>query len=158
MAERKARTPGRSGEPSPGSGRLGRDERTGRFGMVADHVPLTTRHRQIAKGIPASIVADLSREGLTRADIHLVIPERTLARRLSHGGALTVEEADALTRLRRVVAAARRVFGRAELADEWLRLPNPELDGEVPIRMARTDLGGREVEAVLGRLEHGVHG
>ena len=115
-------------------------------------------YREIAAGIPASVVGQLARDGLTRADIHMVIPERTLARRLSRGEALTLDEADALARLRRVVAMARRVLGREEAAQEWLRLPNPALSGEVPIRMARTDLGGREVEAVLGRLEHGVYG
>lgn len=115
-------------------------------------------YREIAEGLPAGIVGPLAKEGLTRADIHMVVPERTLARRLSKGEALTIDEADALARLRRVVGMARRVFGDPTLADEWLRSPNPALEGEVPIRMARTDVGGREVEAVLGRIEHGIFG
>ena len=133
---------------------VARDARSGQFRTVKE----SFGYRQIAEGIPATVVSELAYEGLTRGDVHMVIPERTLARRLSRGEVLTIDEADALARLRRVVAMARRVFGEAGLADEWLRSPNPALEGEVPIRMARTDLGGREVEAVLGRIEHGVFG
>ncbi|MCA3443222.1 MAG: DUF2384 domain-containing protein [Rhodobacter sp.] len=101
----------------------------------------------------------LESEGLTRDDIRMIIPDVTLKRRLAAGeDSLRVEEVDALVRLLRVVSQARAVFGDAALADEWLRSANPALGGGVPIRMARTDLGGREVEAVLGRIAHGVFG
>ncbi len=43
-----------------------------------------------------------------------------------------------------------------ELAQMWLHLPLPLLGDAIPMQMARTDLGAREVETVLGRLEYGV--
>ena len=114
--------------------------------------------REFERGVPAAWVRGLAAEGLTREDIRTIIPDRTLERRIAEGRPLTLDEVDAVIRLLRVVAAARRVFEDVAKADRWLRRPNPALEGAVPIRLARTDLGGREVEAVLGRLEYGVHG
>jgi putative toxin-antitoxin system antitoxin component (TIGR02293 family) len=112
----------------------------------------------VARGVPSGIVRQMEQHGLTRDDIRMIIADRTLERRLAAGEPLKVEEGDALARLLRIVTQARAVFGDAALADEWLRSANPALGGGVPIRMARTDLGGREVEAVLGRIAHGVFG
>jgi putative toxin-antitoxin system antitoxin component (TIGR02293 family) len=112
-------------------------------------------YAQVAHGIPAAFARQIEGQGLTHDDIRMIIPDRTLERRIADGATLKLEEADGIARLLRVVEFARRVFGDDTLADEWLRAANPEL-GDIPIRMARTDLGGREVEAVLGRIEHGV--
>jgi putative toxin-antitoxin system antitoxin component (TIGR02293 family) len=87
----------------------------------------------------------------------MVIPQRTFERRLSEHQTLKIDEADAIARLLRVRDHARQVFEDDDLAEEWLSLPNPELGDEIPIEMARTDIGAREVEAVLGRIEHGVY-
>ena len=115
-------------------------------------------YNAVAEGIRSVEVRLLGPYGLTRDDIRQIIPDRTLDRRIADGDNLKIEEADGIARLLRVVAFARRVFEDEALADEWLRLPNPALNGLVPMHMARTDLGGREVEAVLGRIEHGVFG
>lgn len=101
---------------------------------------------------------ELAEGRLTRDDIRMVIPDRTLERRIRDDQTLTLDEADGIVRLLRIVEAARRVFESNDLADQFLRSPNPALGGHVPIQLARSDLGGREVEAVLGRLEHGVFG
>lgn len=109
-----------------------------------------------ASNLPVSRMKALVEGRLTRDDIRTVIPDRTLDRRIAEKRNLTIDEADAILRLLRVTEAARRVFEDPARADHWLRSPNPSLDGAVPIRLARTDVGGRMVEAVLGRLEHGV--
>lgn len=112
-------------------------------------------------GVKAGLVPDILRE-LERAevlspdDIHMIISERTLERRLSKRERLKLEESDGIARLLRVIAHANRVFEDEELAEEWLRSPNPALDDEVPMSMARTDVGAREVEGVLSRIEHGI--
>lgn len=125
--------------------------------MAESDTPLT--YEAIKRGLPAAAVRALVGEGrLTRADIALVIPRRTFERRLAGGQPLKVAEADAIARLLRVRDRAREVFEDDEVADEWLGTENPALGGEVPIRMARTDVGAREVEAVLTRFAHGVHG
>jgi putative toxin-antitoxin system antitoxin component (TIGR02293 family) len=110
----------------------------------------------LQRGVPASFARAVERDWLRREDIRQIIPDRTLERRIANGEDLKIEEADGLARLMRVVSLARRAFEDEGLADEWLRTPNPALNDLIPIQMARTDLGGREVEAVLMRLEQGV--
>lgn len=85
------------------------------------------------------------------------IPTRTLNRRKAEGR-LDPEESDRLLRVTRVFAKALELFeGDASAARNWFRMPARALGGEQPIRLARTDLGSREVEALIDRLEHGVH-
>ena len=38
----------------------------------------------------------------------------------------------------------------------WLTAPRKALEGKTPLAYARTELGAREVEDLIGRLEHGV--
>jgi uncharacterized protein (DUF2384 family) len=37
----------------------------------------------------------------------------------------------------------------------WLQRPNRALNGELPIRLLDTDIGARQVEDILGKIEHG---
>jgi putative toxin-antitoxin system antitoxin component (TIGR02293 family) len=111
----------------------------------------------IQQGIPAIQARGLEPYGLTRDDIRTIIPDRTLERRIAESKNLSIDEADAIIRLLRVTNAARRLFENDDRADHWLRHPNPALDGAIPIRLARTDVGGRAVEQVLGRLEYGIY-
>ena len=56
------------------------------------------------------------------------------------------------------------VFGRAlelfegdsRAAERWLSSPKRALGGAVPYELAETEAGAREVEALIGRIEHGV--
>ncbi|AZL59080.1 DUF2384 domain-containing protein [Tabrizicola piscis] len=136
---------------------MGRDASSGQF-LVRNPEAKSyfVSYQAVSGGIPSRAVRVLEDNGVSKDDIRQIIPDRTLERRIASGENLKLEEADGLARLLRVVTMARRVFGDNALADEWLRNPNPALGDAIPIRMARTDLGGREVEAVLGRIEHGV--
>jgi putative toxin-antitoxin system antitoxin component (TIGR02293 family) len=96
--------------------------------------------------------AGLSRE---EAGSLLGIPPRTLARRRKQGR-LTVEESDRTYRLAHLMAKALEVFGDRDKVVRWLRKPNRALGGVVPLSRLDTDAGTREIEAILGRLEHGV--
>ena len=94
---------------------------------------------------------------LTETAAVLHMPLRTLARR-RHGRKLDADESDRLYRLVRVAAQAVAVFGTEDKAAMWLRRPNRALNGEMPIGVLDTDLGARQVEDILGRIEHGVIG
>lgn len=87
----------------------------------------------------------------------LRIPARTLDRRKG-ARRLSADESDRLYRLARVLAHARETFGSAARATAWLRRPNRGLGGDVPLALLDTDAGTREVEDVLVRIDHGVHG
>lgn len=84
------------------------------------------------------------------------IKPRTLDRRKKEGW-LHPEESDRVLRASRVFGGAIALFeGDGEGALGWLSMPQRALGGAVPLEMARTEVGAREVEGLIGRLEHGV--
>jgi putative toxin-antitoxin system antitoxin component (TIGR02293 family) len=88
--------------------------------------------------------------------ILLAIKPGTLARRRQEGR-FSAEESDRLLRASRIFAGALDLFeGDAEAARAWLARPAPALGGATPVSIAGTDFGAREVENLIGRLEHGV--
>lgn len=84
------------------------------------------------------------------------IPDRTLARRRS-AGRLASGESERLLRIANVFEKAVAMFdGDAESAGNWLTTPKKALGDETPLLYSRTELGAREVENLIGRVEHGV--
>lgn len=84
------------------------------------------------------------------------IPRRTLTRRKNEGR-FAPEESDRLVRASRVYGKALELFeGNTTAASNWLRTPQRGLGGLVPLVLAQSDVGSREVERLVGRLEHGV--
>lgn len=115
--------------------------------------------RSVESGLPyGSLDALTERFGLSRAEVAgaLRLPLRTLARR-KRERKLHADESDRLVRLARVATTAARVLGHERTAGSWLRDANVALGGERPIDLLRTDLGARQVEDVLGRIEFGVY-
>lgn len=85
-----------------------------------------------------------------------LIPERTLARRKEEGR-LDPGESDRLVRASRVFGRALELFeGDMASARRWLSRSQPALGGVTPLELATTDIGAKEVEDLIGRLEHGI--
>ncbi|PYQ27231.1 MAG: hypothetical protein DMF56_20870 [Acidobacteria bacterium] len=83
------------------------------------------------------------------------IPKRTLARRKVERR-FSPDESDRLLRAARVFARTLKLFdGDREAATEWLTTLEIALNA-APLDLVQTDVGAREVERVLGALEHGV--
>jgi putative toxin-antitoxin system antitoxin component (TIGR02293 family) len=94
--------------------------------------------------------------GLSRDEVHsVIIPARTLQHRRSRKERLTIEESDRVIRALRVLSAAEGVYESRERALQWLRRPNPRLDGRIPISLLKTDTGARIVEELLGQIDEG---
>jgi putative toxin-antitoxin system antitoxin component (TIGR02293 family) len=84
------------------------------------------------------------------------IKERTLSRRKEEGR-LRPDESDRLMRAARIFAQAAELFeGDMESARRWLTSSQIALGGETPVEYASTEVGAREVEALIGRLEYGI--
>jgi putative toxin-antitoxin system antitoxin component (TIGR02293 family) len=84
------------------------------------------------------------------------IPRRTLTRRKREGRFLP-DESDRLLRASRLFGRTLALFeGDRQAATDWLSAAQPALGGATPLDLARTDVGAREVERVIHRLEHGV--
>lgn len=87
----------------------------------------------------------------------LHMPVRTLHRRKQQGR-FDREESDRLLRAARIFGKALELFeGDRVRAGEWLLSEQPALGGDLPIELADTEIGAREVEHLVGRLEHGVY-
>jgi putative toxin-antitoxin system antitoxin component (TIGR02293 family) len=82
----------------------------------------------------------------------------TLSRRRQSGRRLDAGRSDRLLRFARLFRLAVELHdGDEEAARDWLRKPARALDGEAPLNHADTEAGAREVENLIGRLEHGVY-
>ncbi|MGB9367075.1 MAG: antitoxin Xre/MbcA/ParS toxin-binding domain-containing protein [Xanthobacteraceae bacterium] len=115
-------------------------------------------HDDIVRGVPAKRVQELIDKGVLPAKaVYRVIPERTFKRRLANREALKPSEADAVARLLRVTETAIKAFGDVDFARRYLSLPVPALGDKIPLELAQTDSGAREVEAALMRFAHGIY-
>ena len=115
--------------------------------------------RQLERGFSFKTMLALeARSGITLARLASVvgIPERTLARRKA-SGRLTPDESERLLRISGVFEDALELFeGDVPAAVGWLTARRRALNNQSPLDYSRTELGAREVENLIGRLEHGV--
>jgi putative toxin-antitoxin system antitoxin component (TIGR02293 family) len=87
----------------------------------------------------------------------LGISKATFHRRKGEGSRLQPAVSDRVVRFARLLGKAGEIFGDKEDAKKWLNSPQFGLGGAVPLDFARTEVGAREVENLLGRIEHGVY-
>ena len=85
--------------------------------------------------------------GISKATFH----RRKLAGRLDQA------ESDRVLRFARLMGRAIEVMETQENARQWLTAPQFGLGGAVPLKYAETEVGAREVEDLLGRIEYGVY-
>jgi len=114
----------------------------------------------IERGLPYGALEHLQRNtGLPPDEFlkWLQIAPRTQARRKIRGRLLP-DESDRLLRAARIFARAIELYdGNRAAAVKWLLSKPRALGGATPLEVSRTDLGAREVETLIGRIEHGVY-
>ena len=144
--------------------RPGSSRQTVRFRLHGSSLGLTAANsaeliRQLERGFSfKTLLALESRSGLTLPRLGTVIgiPERTLARRKA-SGKLTTDESERLLRIAGIFEDAVNLFeGDVPAAVTWLTAPRKALGDRPPLSYARTEPGAREVENLIGRLEHGI--
>lgn len=86
----------------------------------------------------------------------LGISKATLHRRKA-SGRLDAAESDRVVRFARLLGLAVEVLESPASARQWLSSPQVGLGGAVPLKYAETEVGAREVEDLLGRIEYGVY-
>lgn len=111
----------------------------------------------VREGLPLSLVDSTLASGqLTPAELdRLALPRKTLAHRRTLGR-LSAEQSDRLLRILRVINEAESTFASPEKAHRWLRRPTTALANNAPLDLLDTDIGARHVEALLGRIAHGI--
>lgn len=114
--------------------------------------------RLVRRGLPTQAVEhflNVSRLSFNALDPQ-ILNRRTFKRRQEAAQPLDPSESDRVVRVVSVVAAAEETFGDPDKARIWLSRENRALNGETPLGMADTDQGARAVEALLGRMAHGI--
>jgi putative toxin-antitoxin system antitoxin component (TIGR02293 family) len=113
----------------------------------------------IREGLPfASFSYVMQKLGLknTEASAIVNVPVRTIARRKKEKK-LRPDESDRLVRVARIGSIAESVLGSEAKAAAWLREPNRALNGVTPLQILDNDIGIKQVEEILGRIEYGVY-
>ena len=101
---------------------------------------------QASLAVPADKLAPML--GISKATFH---------RRKGAGSKLNPAVSDRVVRFARLLGKAAKVFGDIEDAKQWLKSAQFGLGGAVPLDYAKTEVGAREVENLLGRIEYGVY-
>lgn len=111
----------------------------------------------VAAGLPVAaldhVAAHVSPGRGSSAFKYRIVPRATLHRRKQR---LSPAESERLERVARIAALAEAVWEDASLAREFLTSAQPQLGDERPIDLARTDLGAREVEELLMKIEYAL--
>ena len=113
---------------------------------------------RIKKGLPLKTFEQLCKNlALPEKELCRIlnIPPSTLARR-KKSGHLSFEESERVFRIARLYDKAVEVFKQPKLGRKWLKEPAWALGDAAPLEYAETELGAKEVEELLGRIEHGV--
>jgi putative toxin-antitoxin system antitoxin component (TIGR02293 family) len=124
-----------------------------RYGSFLEAVQIVT------SGLPVEAVSRLQQtSGLTLERIKQLaqISEGSFARR-KQTGRLSQEESERLLRVSRVFELATALNDGDQVeARQWLETPIPALGNQRPLDLTQTEPGAREVEDLIGRIEHGV--
>ncbi len=99
---------------------------------------------QSTLGVPMEKLSSML--GISKSTLH----RRRLARHL------TTEESDRVVRFARLMNRAQQALESADNARRWLSAPQVGLGGATPLEFAETEVGAREVEDLLGRIEYSV--
>ena len=112
----------------------------------------------IKEGLPVSTFDALKNAmGISEQALASVtkIAVHTLIRRKKEGR-LHIDESERLLRIGLLYDRAVEVLGGQEVARQWFVTPLTALGCVSPLDYADTELGAREVEDLLGRIEYGV--
>jgi len=124
--------------------------------------PIASIHEQIGRihaGLSFRAVQNLQKAldmPMDKLASVLAMSRATLHRRKIQGK-IDKDESEKLVRYQRLLKKAEDVFGGGDSAREWLTNPQTGLGNAVPLDFAKTEIGAREVENLLGRIEYGVY-
>ncbi len=122
---------------------------------IAVQVPLVERLRD---GFPMKefrLLQELLQIPEDELGRYLGVSPATLHRR-KKSGRLETPESERVVRFARLFGIIMDVFQTKEATREWLKTSNPGTAGESPLNYSDTEFGAREVEHLIGRIEHGI--
>ena len=139
--------------------------------MAANRKEDEEQESSVLRDPEAAYMVERVRDGLDFAEFHafremigvteerlgalLGMSRETLHRR-KKSGHLDRSESDRLVRYARVFHRAVAFFESSQAAAKWLCSPALAFNGESPLDYAYTEIGAREVEALILRIENGI--
>lgn len=115
--------------------------------------------QRVQEGLPVMDVVYFGKQaGFTNEELArlIQIPPRTYARRVADKARLKVHEGERAARLMRVYDRAKQLLVTDEKTLGWFHTRILALGGKTPLEYAQTEPGAREVENIIGRIEHGI--
>ena len=113
----------------------------------------------VQTGLPVQELDDL--QATLAVPLEKLVPKLGISKATLHrrkaSGKLDPAESDRVVRFARLVGKAVEVMESEENARKWLASAQVGLGGAVPLDYAETEVGAREVEDLLGRIEYGVY-
>lgn len=123
--------------------------------LPADRLALVA---MIQDGLPVDAVESaLTTAGLGLKDLvrYGAVPARTLSH-CRKAGKFSPTLSNRIVRLIRAWSRAGKAFGGPDKARAWMDRPTRALGGRRPVDLLDTDVGGRLVDELIGRIEHGI--
>lgn len=112
----------------------------------------------IRAGLPyAALEALAAALELPHRDIAAVLGLGPRLGRRTQGQQLSLVASDRLYRLAHITQFAAEVLGNLDKARTWLGRANRALGSHTPLSMLDTEIGVREVEDVLARINYGIY-
>ena len=128
---------------------------------IPSHYPETPSHSEIIAGFRVQCVEEVAQRidvSPTSMAERIGVSRSTYHRKQKDNSLLSRHESDALARYSALFAQATDVFdGDGGAARRWLSCPQIGLGNAVPLDLAQTTVGYREVEKLLTRIDHGVY-
>ena len=119
-------------------------------------------HTRIVRGIPYKYLRLVANSiGLIPEDLakRIGVSRTTFHRKMrTPSTLLSTQESDALARYGMLTDKAKNTFGGdADAARKWLGAAQPGLGNAIPLELAQTTPGFREVEKLLSRIDYSVY-
>ncbi len=115
----------------------------------------------IQQGLPTQSVFHLQKEMALRDDDYaptLGVSIKWLGRyRNTPRQHMDANVSDRLYRIARIFALAEEVLEDKEAANRWLHRPQSGLGERTPLELMKNEVGAREVEELLYRIEYGIY-
>lgn len=121
-------------------------------------MPIDQALAAIRRGLPANAFDGVAKSlSLTVDELasKLGVSPRTVRDQRKKAARLSPENSEKLVRIARIQRVARKIFTSDEAVSQWLSASAPALNGSKPIDMLDTDMGAREVEALLQGIAYG---
>ncbi len=118
----------------------------------------TPRQKTLAGSKPYQVLQELtSNFDISVKDMAgvLDITPKTFSRWRGKENVMSEQQADRMLIMKAIFDLGRQVLGSDENVKKWIREPIFSLNGEIPLRLLKTESGRRRVESVLHQIEYG---